>query len=239
MGINHEITHRIYSELSEILTRVNKVENNKPRMDSIISSQGVCRFSEKVFSDCPQIVKLAGDGTGDKIISKVVEGGTALFLENQSSDCISILAKGKSSRITRYIDKKYILMNEYISSFNVLIPESNGSGAFEPFSSPVISLPNESFADTFIAIGIFATNEEAENCLKYIRTKFARAMLGTLKVTQHNPKATWANVPLQDFSANSDIDWSRSVAEIDKQLYSKYGLSEAEIAFIESKVREM
>ena len=37
----------------------------------------------------------------------------------------------------------------------------------------------------------------------------------------------------------SDIDWSQSVAEIDKQLYAKYGLSEAEIAFIESKVREM
>ena len=71
------------------------------------------------------------------------------------------------------------------------------------------------------------------------------AMLGTLKVTQDNPRETWANVPLQDFSANgktgtaSDIDWSKSVAEIDTELYAKYALSAEEIAFIESKVREM
>ena len=64
-------------------------------------------------------------------------------------------------------------------------------------------------------------------------------MLGILKVTQDNPKGVWKYVPLQDFTPNSDIDWTQSVAEIDRQLYKKYGLNEAEIAFIESKVREM
>ena len=64
-------------------------------------------------------------------------------------------------------------------------------------------------------------------------------MLGTLKVTQDNPKPTWANVPLQDFTANSDIDWSKSVAEIDQQLYAKYGLTDEEIAFIEKMVKAM
>ena len=70
-------------------------------------------------------------------------------------------------------------------------------------------------------------------------TKFCRAMLGILKVTQHNPPQTWAKVPLQDFTASSDIDWSKSVAEIDLQLYKKYSLSAEEINFIESKVRTM
>lgn len=83
------------------------------------------------------------------------------------------------------------------------------------------------------------TKEEAENCMKYIETKFARAMLGVLKVTQHNPKSTWKFVPLQDFTPQSDIDWSKSVAEIDKQLYKKYGLTKDEIEFIETKVKEM
>ena len=81
--------------------------------------------------------------------------------------------------------------------------------------------------------------DETENFMKYIKRKFARAMLGTLKVTQDNPRETWLNVPLQDFTTNSDIDWSKSVSEIDKQLYKKYGLSEDEIKFIESKVKEM
>lgn len=64
-------------------------------------------------------------------------------------------------------------------------------------------------------------------------------MLGTLKATQHNPKDTWANVPMQDFTYSSDIDWSKSISEIDAQLYAKYGLSEEEIAFIESMIKPM
>ena len=64
-------------------------------------------------------------------------------------------------------------------------------------------------------------------------------MLGTLKITQHNKAPTWVNVPLQNFTNNSDIDWSQSIAQIDQQLYKKYGLSEKESAFIEEKVREM
>ena len=64
-------------------------------------------------------------------------------------------------------------------------------------------------------------------------------MLGILKVTQDNPPEKWAYVPLQDFTSNSDIDWSKSIKEIDKQLYKKYKLSEEEINFIETKVKEM
>lgn len=64
-------------------------------------------------------------------------------------------------------------------------------------------------------------------------------MLGILKITQHNPASTWKYVPLQDFTSNSDIDWSQSVADIDRQLYAKYGLNDEEIAFIESHVKEM
>lgn len=63
--------------------------------------------------------------------------------------------------------------------------------------------------------------------------------MGTLKVTQDNPKETWMNVPMQDFTDKSDIDWSKSVAEIDKQLYAKYNLDKSEIAFIESMIKPM
>lgn len=75
--------------------------------------------------------------------------------------------------------------------------------------------------------------------MKYIKTKFARAMLGILKTTQHNPAATWRFVPLQDFTPSSDIDWSLPVPQIDEQLYTKYGLSDEEIDFIESHVKAM
>lgn len=228
-----------YNELNDILQKVRQAENDNAYMDSIVSSQGVCRFTAELFSDYPNIENLAGDGTGDKIISKVVEAGVDVFLEKKDSDSVSIVAKGKSSRIKRFISVKYIQKNEIIDSYKVLIPESNGNGAFEVFSSPEIAGPNEAFADTFLAVGSFGTKEEAESCLKYIKTKFARAMLGVLKVTQHNPKSTWKYVPLQDFTTASDIDWSKSIPDIDKQLYTKYALSEEEFEFIENNVKAM
>ncbi|WP_328230335.1 hypothetical protein [Weissella cibaria] len=64
-------------------------------------------------------------------------------------------------------------------------------------------------------------------------------MLGTLKITQENTKKTWKNVPMQDFTQNSDIDWNQTISEIDRQLYKKYGLNETEIEFIEEKVTAM
>ena len=75
--------------------------------------------------------------------------------------------------------------------------------------------------------------------LKYIKSKFCRVMLGILKITQHNPGPKWKYVPLQNFTPASDIDWSKSISEIDQQLYKKYGLDEKEIQFIESHVKEM
>ena len=92
---------------------------------------------------------------------------------------------------------------------------------------------------TFFSIGNFASPEESENCVKYTKSKFARALLSVLKVTQDNTPGKWEYVPLQDFTPASDIDWSKSIHEIDLQLYRKYGLDEKEIEFIESHVKEM
>ena len=50
---------------------------------------------------------------------------------------------------------------------------------------------------------------------------------------------TFELVPLQDFTSTSDIDWSQSVSDIDRQLYAKYGLSDDEIAFIEKMIKPM
>lgn len=49
----------------------------------------------------------------------------------------------------------------------------------------------------------------------------------------------WQYVPIQDFTSNSDIDWSKSIEEIDEQLFDKYGLDDKEREFIRTKVKEM
>jgi type II restriction enzyme len=72
-----------------------------------------------------------------------------------------------------------------------------------------------------------------------LKTKFARFQLGILKATQAITPEKWKYVPLQDFTSKSDIDWTKSVHEIDLQLYKKYGLSKEEKDFIETHVKEM
>ena len=151
-----------------------------------------------------------------------------------------MIAKTRSSRITRYIRRDYLQEIDYIDVYKVIVPEANGTGAIgEILSTPLIGEPLIGVTDTFLCIGKFNNYFEAESAYKYIKTKFARAMLGICKVTQHNPKATWKYVPLQDFTSKSDIDWSKPIAQIDQQLYRKYGLTEDEISFIETHVKEM
>lgn len=124
--------------------------------------------------------------------------------------------------------------------YKVVIPASNGSGAFgEVLSRPTVEEPGTGFTQTFMCIGAFNSRFEADAALNYIKTKFCRAFLAVLKTTQHNPPTVWRMIPLQDFTPNSDIDWSQSVANIDRQLYAKYGLDDEEIEFIESRVKEM
>ena len=69
--------------------------------------------------------------------------------------------------------------------------------------------------------------------------QFFRAMVGVKKTAVFNYKDAFTFVPLQDFTPNSDIDWSKSIPEIDQQLYKKYGLSQEEIDFIETRVKAM
>ena len=135
--------------------------------------------------------------------------------------------------------------NSNLEKYKVMVPKANGSGALGEVLStpligkPLIGKPLIGFTETFISIGEVNTSSEAEAILKYVKSKFARTMLGILKITQDNTRPVWRLVPLQDFTSTSDIDWSKSIPEIDQQLYAKYGLSQEEIDFIESHVKEM
>lgn len=121
-----------------------------------------------------------------------------------------------------------------------LPPRMTGIKPSNVIGQTVIGRPGVGSTQTFITIGEFDTEQEAINCQKYIATKFARAMLSIKKVTQDNPPAAWEYVLLQDFTAQSDIDWTRPLPEIDKQLYRKYKLNWRERTFIEThfKYRE-
>ena len=50
----------------------------------------------------------------------------------------------------------------------------------------MIGYPMQGCTQTFITLGAFDTEQEAINAQKYIKTKFARAMLSLKKVSQHS-----------------------------------------------------
>jgi len=141
-----------------------------------------------------------------------------------------------------YTDRKNITKNEsLIDSYKIFISKSAGdpSKDFKVIGKPIIGLPNSACTDSLIPVGCFDNIVETKNLQQYFKTKFLRAMVNILKVSQNVTQIVYRFVPLQDFTANSDIDWSKSVPEIDKQLYAKYNLDESEIAFIESMIKPM
>lgn len=227
-----------HEPLRTALEKVLAIKGFKSLTDSIYP-QNKYEFST-LYKDYPHYKNIIGSDGADKRLRPNAFDKLDVFTENQSKGEIPIHGLIKNKRVIRFINCKYIESSENLDKYKVLVPKANGSGAIgEVLSTPMVGEPMVGYTGSFIGIGAFETQVEAENCMKYIKTKFARAMLGTLKVTQDNPRETWLNVPLQDFTANSDIDWSKSIPEIDKQLYKKYNLSPEEISFIESKVREM
>ena len=160
--------------------------------------------------------------------------------DQQSDGLVGLYGRVNNQRTVKWIKSDYINDHPNLNKYKVVLAKSNGSGAFgETLTSPSVVEPQIGHTQTFISLGAYNTEAEANNLLSYIKTKFLRALLGILKVTQDNKKAVWAYIPLQDFSSSSDINWAMPISEIDKQLYKKYGLSKPEIEFIESMIRPM
>ena len=238
-GAIETFTH--FEELNSMLIKTfeHTRENN---FSEIVFSRGEYSFTTRLFEDFPEARNLQGKGTGAKITSASMGRMPFAFLEsvNDENEYYKLLGRINNERVYRWIKREYIEKTLSLDKWNVLVPKANGSGALgEVLSTPLIGQPLIGHTDTFLTIGAFDTELEAENCMKYIKSKFARAMLGVLKITQDNPKSVWKKIPLQDFTPNSDIDWTKSIPEIDQQLYAKYGLSQDEIDFIEEKVKAM
>lgn len=195
-----------------------------------------------LYADYPQYKNIIGSEGKERRLTAAILYQLDVFTEAQEKDeDVAIIGVINNKRVKRYIDRKYLdLEKTNLNKWKVLVPKSNGSGVLgEVLSTPLIAEPTMGYTQTFLGIGAFDNESEAQAAYKYIISKFARTMLGVLKITQDNPPEKWKNVPLQDFTNHSDIDWTKSVHKIDLQLYDKYGLSADERNFIETHVKAM
>lgn len=219
-----------FEDLSNILLKVKKKENlNIKNMQQIVSGRKPYGLGTDFFN--------SPEKYGIKNVSD----------KRQNNDDIEIFGLHRRTRTSKFIPKNSELPQgkELIDYYKVFLPYAYGGGGAIGESTEVLLLgtpikgePHQISTETYLNIGKFKTYDEASALYKYIKTKFFRVLVGILKSTQHATR-TFGLVPLQDFTSESDIDWTQSVENIDKQLYRKYNLNDSEIMFIETNIKEM
>jgi len=121
---------------------------------------------------------------------------------------------------------------DWISRYKIYITKAYGAGEDYPhqiLNKPILGIPNTCCTETYILIGPFENLNITQNVISYIGTKFFRFLVSVMKISQDATQRVYKFVPMQDFSK----PWT------DEELYAKYGLTDEEIAFIESMIRPM
>ena len=140
-------------------------------------------------------------------------------------------------RKIEYISRNAISKNtQDIDKFKVLLTGAAGSGNDKMvLGKPILTESNSVCSQSFLYVP-FDTKDKTNNFFKYLKTKFFRALVASIKITQSCPNRVYQFVPIQDFSNKSDIDWNKPIDKIDDQLYKKYKLEKTDIDYIDKMI---
>lgn len=214
-----------------------KIKRFLNQFDTLIRSNAAVSILEKIISESTSYLK-------DSVLSINPFGFRTYFRGKDNGDIRILTSKGWSkvnkTEITKgieYVDQYKIIVGRFVPC-NGEMSVKPGDG-YRVLTEPQILSPAEINTETYIDTAVFSTLEEATNYKKYLLSKFARFLLRQGITSVNVTKECFAFVPLQDFTSSSDIDWNNSIAEIDQQLYSKYHLTDEEISFIESMIKQM
>jgi site-specific DNA-methyltransferase (adenine-specific) len=139
---------------------------------------------------------------------------------------------------TGYVDRTAIPRNvDWVDQWKVFLSgtasehggQTDSTGTRRVFSRILIGRPGTACTETYLVVGRFGSEAEALNLAAYLRTKFVRFLVALRTNTQHLYSERFAFVP--------DLPMDR--AWTDDELYARFGLEPAEIAFIEKTVRPM
>lgn len=234
-----------YDELNSIRVKVTEHASYKS-IEPQVSNRGSYRFSPQAYSE----VSTLSEKTSDRRVApSAFDRLPEMFFNAKPTDdhkYVRLVGREDRSRIYKWVRFDYLLAPDSLWDYKVVVSKGHGAAGIigkpvpaQLLGKPFVEEPGVGFTETFISAGSFKAQVEAQSCVKYLSGKFARVMLGVLKATQNIPASVWKYIPTQDFTENSDIDWSKSIPEIDEQLYKKYKLNPSEVDFIESYVRTM
>lgn len=231
-----------YLELNSILQKVIHCSSFSTFSDIVITRTAY-RLTDAMHADHPEAMSQLSKGHPYDMATNILDSLPQIFFDKKPQDgldYIQIYGRTGNERVYKYVQSTYVNKVRNLYKWKIFVPSASGAGILgEVLATPIIGEPGIGNTETFISIGAFDTMEEAKAAMSFIKSKFTRALLGVLKITQHISPDKWKYVPLQDFTSASDIDWTKSIPEIDQQLYAKYGLDESEIQFIDTHVKEM
>ena len=226
---------------------VNKVVNHN-NFSSIVSDIFLqTKFNlDALYKDYQNVREKIG--TERRLITSILQNGYDFFVKEKTNENeIKIYGNNKNGKLTsKFIDKKYISISDNnLCGWKIVLAATNGAAGnlgkqpVNIIGEPKIIENNAGFTQTFISIGNYNCKRDVACLEKYLRTKFVRYLIGSLKATQRLNKEVFDNVPIQDFTSLSDIDWTISINEIDEKLFNKYGLSIEEKEHIKSSIKDM
>jgi hypothetical protein len=154
-----------------------------------------------------------------------------------------VICYGKGKKIG-YLERDEITKNiEWIDKFKVYTPRANNIGTElnDDNLNTFVGNPKTICTESYIVVGVNLELDKisATNLCKYFTTKFARFQHSIGKASQDATSKTYKFIPVQNFTTDSDVDWNKTTEEIDKQLYTKYKLSNEEIDFIDEMIKPM
>ncbi|MEP4925431.1 MAG: Eco57I restriction-modification methylase domain-containing protein [Balneola sp.] len=242
--------HTEKSALTEVITHYEKKENVTV-MRSLKSTETDIFIRHKIALDILEKVK---DDNNFKSFENNVSprkpfGLDSSFIKSKkfksskSGITNPVVCYGKAKTVG-YVEKNnFSFKKSLVDAYKVFTPYANNIGTElnDDNLNSFIGEPGSVCTETYIMLGynLLLDKVSAGNLSKYFSTKFARFLHSLAKASQHGTAKTYKFVPLQDFTTNSDINWSQSITEIDRKLYQKYKLSQDEIEFIESMIKEM
>lgn len=159
-----------------------------------------------------------------------------IFDDKVNSNDLTIIGRENNQRVLKYVPQNYPLpQKEGLDKYKLFVNRAYGNGKLgqDNRPTPLIGKPGELCTETFLQVGPFESEIEADNALKYMETKLFKLLVGINKTTQDAPRRVYTFVPIQDFTESSDIDWNGSVSE---QLYEKYNLTQEEQDYIEKLI---
>ena len=234
-----------FDELNKIRRKVTD-RNDFLSFSDIVTSAYAYHLTDEVYKEHSEVKGRLSKGHDYDLKSNILELMPEVFTDSKTNeDDLLVWGRENNQRATKWAKRSYIV-GPNIDKYKVFLAGADGAAGTigKPIPARIIGVPTLGVycsvtTESFISIGAFDTEQEATNTIKYVKSKFARTLLSILKVTQAITPEKWKYVPLQDFTSSSDIDWSKSIAEIDEQLFDKYGLDEQERNFIRTKVKEM